>query len=803
MVNPVLRNGANGLAGALLVLLFGANATTARGEHRLVASWTRKAPVVDGRLDEAVWARAAEADGFALLNTGDRPARPETSVKVLTDGVCLFLGFRCADPSMGALVSRPRSRDGQVFLDDSVEVILDPTNERRTLFHLAANAHGSAWDTSATVRRSAVTEDEKWNGSWKVATSRGADSWVAEWRIPLAELGIPDRFPVTLGVNLCRTRPRGVLEFSSWSPCGVRFVEPESLGEIVIPDSSGQSYAGLLPTGREIVRGRPLVVRQGPPPLPRAGMVRYEVALTGPDGAVQSGHSADFALPDRGTITVPLPVLPNADGPHRLVARLRDAQTSQPLAVVTRDYEVRPELELKVNPSDLYSHRFAVTLRVRHPGASAPRSEIRLALVGDGGFPVESRTVSLPRGGSIPVAFSLRGRPAGKYQAKAELHLRGRILASGASAPLAYHPAPKVALGPDGYLRCGGRPFFPVGMYTLQDRGGRHDDLLALARAAGFNTTVFYAYGLPDLVPLMDAAARTGIHAFVYGTDPYRLRESRSTRAGVVRDLDARTTHPALLGWYLVDEPEGIGEADPFTVRSYYETVKATDPHHPCSLVVMSPAAAGLYADAADVVWVDPYPVPDLPVTYVSDCVEGVRKSVGPDKPVWAVLQAFDWNVWRNGVISGVHRPTPGEERCMTYLALVHGAKGIIYWAYTGSKYFIRDYPDHWQVMLRLAGELRELSPVLMSGLRAPRLTITPPRATLDTMVRRHAGSYYVFAVNRETSACKAALRLEGPRPARPIEVLFENRTVTARADGTWQDTFDPLAVHVYRVGAR
>ena len=100
----------------------------------------------------------------------------------------------------------------------------------------------------------------------------------------------------------------------------------------------------------------------------------------------------------------------------------------------------------------------------------------------------------------------------------------------------------------------------------------------------------------------------------------------------------------------------------------------------------MNPKPAAAYFQDADIIWTDPYPIPSRPVTMVSRWVSDAVSIAGPSKPVWAVPQAFDWNVWNKGKIDQAHRPTPEEERCMTYLALVHGAKGILYWAHTASK---------------------------------------------------------------------------------------------------------------------
>lgn len=136
----------------------------------------------------------------------------------------------------------------------------------------------------------------------------------------------------------------------------------------------------------------------------------------------------------------------------------------------------------------------------------------------------------------------------------------------------------------------------------------------------------------------------------------------------------------------------------------------------------------------------------------------------------------------------------------MTYLALVHGAKGIIYWAHTASKYYIRDYPDHWTYMKKLAGEMHDLTPALLTPDSQVMPGLEPKDAPIDMMVKQLSGETYVFAVNHDTKACTVKLSLPGMTASASVEVLFEKRSVAAE-NGAWQDDFKPLEVHVYKVG--
>ena len=83
--------------------------------------------------------------------------------------------------------------------------------------------------------------------------------------------------------------------------------------------------------------------------------------------------------------------------------------------------------------------------------------------------------------------------------------------------------------------------------------------------------------------------------------------------------------HPAILSWYIADEPDGAGssEGQPIgipvaDVRAAYELVRSLDPYHPVSLVLNCKYSAPLYADATDILMVDPYPV-SINTTFCSE----------------------------------------------------------------------------------------------------------------------------------------------------------------------------------------
>ncbi len=767
------------------------------------AAWTDKAPVIDGKLDDPAWAGAKEIGGFATLNASDKKPDAETYVKAMTDGKALYFGFRCVEPRMDKLTARKLSRDAEVWNDDSIEVIIDPTNGREKIYHLIANAAGSVYDAECIVEGpSRVSENPKWDGNWELVTSLGKGEWYAEWRIPFATMGItPDKAPC-LGLNLARGRVGAGEQLSSWSAADDLFTEPALLGELILPMNDKDMYSVLFPRTEDMDPWTQDLGFKVSNSSQKPMSTRYTYRLTG--GSDITSESGAFTIEPGATRAVRFSINLGIPGTHKLALALYDAVTSRTLWSCVRQFEVRTAIEMQESLYQLYQKKASVAITVAIEPARVSDTVLELKLMREGTqAPVAVQKLRPPYALKTPVIFDLSKQPKGVYSIKAQV-VKGRtMIASAQSRSMPYNPRPKVGFDKDGYLTVKGKPFFPIGMYTLQDgKGTDHDRVMAEAHKAGFNTTVLYAYTVDTVTPLLDAAARNDIKAFVYPTIPFSVRSVPLTDAQAVADVKARVHHPAVLGWYLVDEPEGIGKSSVAMARDLYQLVKQTDTEHPCSVVIMSPKAGADYCLCQDVIWTDPYPIPGSPAKRVADVVQGCVDAMTDGKPVWVVPQAFDWSVWNKGKINGEHRPTDAEERCMTYLALVHGAKGIIYWAHTASKYYIEDYPEHWSYMKKLAGEMRDLTPVLLTPNAERTVKVATEQPVIDTMVKEIGGQVYLFAVNREPGEYKASFTLAGIKHGKPAEVLFEGRQVQTTA-GVWADNFKPLEVHVYKLPAR
>ena len=270
--------------------------------------------------------------------------------------------------------------------------------------------------------------------------------------------------------------------------------------------------------------------------------------------------------------------------------------------------------------------------------------------------------------------------------------------------------------------------------------------------------------------------------------------------------VDAYKEHPAMLAWYLNDELPA--ELEP-RLEQYYHRVASADPNHPCFIVLCNMPEVKLFPATTDIIGVDLYPVPKSPVTIVSDEAEIAKAAVAFHKPLWLVPQAFGWYQYTSENKDRGHNPSAAElkegraptyeeTRCMTYLALTHGAKGLIYYCYYDLR-VLHQYQKMWGELKSIAAEVKTLSPMLLSPDDRGVALCLPPNGTIDTRLKQKGGRLYLIAINTATEPCQVTFNLGRLRSSQ-AEVLFEGRSVRL-AKARMIDDFKPMAVHVYDLG--
>ena len=286
----------------------------------------------------------------------------------------------------------------------------------------------------------------------------------------------------------------------------------------------------------------------------------------------------------------------------------------------------------------------------------------------------------------------------------------------------------EVIIGDDNQTLVDGRPFFPAGFYGT--RSGPTADPIA---KAGYTAAQTYDSNPQRCKEWLDDCQRLGLMGMVSVPRPFVDKFDEAKLRDAIRTVK---NHPALLAYYLFDEPSpSKPNQTPADLQRVYDVVADEDPYHPIGVCICVPKLFGTYVNCYDMVMPDPYPLVKArrPLTWVSDWMDTARGAIDDRKPVWVVPQAFGWDIIKDIPDPERYRtPTPAQERAMTYLALTHGARAVMYYCYhvyTGydaakkkaglhpyklGGYLPDQQPTLWCALEKLGDEMKRFGPALL-----------------------------------------------------------------------------------------
>ena len=156
-----------------------------------------RAPVLDGRLDDAAWRAAKPIGDLRQREPLEGAAATErTEVRVLFDEATLYIGVHAFDREPDKVVARILERDRVMMAeydgspkfdgDDAVAILIDGFHDHRNATVFATNPNSAEFDALLTDEGREFNID--WRGIWRVAAARTTDGWSAEFAIPFRSL---------------------------------------------------------------------------------------------------------------------------------------------------------------------------------------------------------------------------------------------------------------------------------------------------------------------------------------------------------------------------------------------------------------------------------------------------------------------------------------------------------------------------------------------------------------------------------------------------------------------------------------
>ena len=183
--------------------------------------------VLDGRLDEAVWAEVPEYTDFKMLKkAGGQLAAKQTIFKILPCEDRIYVGVKCLEPDRAHVLLK--HDQGSFAIDNSVEIFLSPIGKAADFYQFAV--------TQANRRSNIYYEEagnikpDRYAPVWNAAVYEGEDFWSVEVEFPLtAFYNTPySKWSDKWLVNVTRNgfSVKGGHTNTTWAPLSGSFLEP-------------------------------------------------------------------------------------------------------------------------------------------------------------------------------------------------------------------------------------------------------------------------------------------------------------------------------------------------------------------------------------------------------------------------------------------------------------------------------------------------------------------------------------------------------------------------------------------------
>jgi hypothetical protein len=213
------------------------------------------------------------------------------------------------------------------------------------------------------------------------------------------------------------------------------------------------------------------------------------------------------------------------------------------------------------------------------------------------------------------------------------------------------------------------------------------------------------------------------------------------------------------------------------------------------------------YLNHIDITGCDIYPIREerRDLAIVGDATERWKQVGRNQKPVWMVLQAFSWN--ELGDYYGhktVVYPSFTESRFMAYDAIIHGAKGILYW---GSHYLKSS--EFRQSLYALTSELEALQSFLVApeyknaSISLIELSRDISKRGIKMSVRKAEGQWIIILVNEDD---RAYMGVEvtgiGALNGHVLDLLYGSEKISVE-QGELITKIKPLEVKVFATSRR
>ncbi len=200
-------------------------------------------PVIDGRVDEALWMQVEPFSTFIQQEPNEGlPATERTELRFLLDRQNLYIGIICFDGQPEHILVSQSRRDADLTDTDSIRILLDTFNDGQNAFVFGTNPFGIEYDGQVTAEGQTgqiggggggAGFNLNWDADWTVRTRITERGWESEFVIPLKTLRYNPGEERTWGVNAMRNiRRKNEQVFLSPVPRGYNLYRVSIAGKL-------------------------------------------------------------------------------------------------------------------------------------------------------------------------------------------------------------------------------------------------------------------------------------------------------------------------------------------------------------------------------------------------------------------------------------------------------------------------------------------------------------------------------------------------------------------------------------------
>ena len=285
--------------------------------------------------------------------------------------------------------------------------------------------------------------------------------------------------------------------------------------------------------------------------------------------------------------------------------------------------------------------------------------------------------------------------------------------------------------------------------------------------------------------------------------------------------------NPTIIGWMHGDEPDNaqsLGQGKgygppvlPEKIVADYQRIKEADPTRPVMLNLGQGVAydnyigRGVrrgkledypkYVQGCDIVSFDIYPVVHDAkeiagrLWYVPRGVSRLREWTNDQKIVWNCIETTH-------ISNEKIKATPRQVRAEVWMSVIHGSRGLIYFAHEFKPKFIEAGlladPEMSKAVGEINAQIKALAPALNSAPVTEGIEVesSDKDVPIAWTARRQGGKLYLFAVSMREGETQGTITVKN---ASKMSVLGESGTLEG-AGGVFRDSFKDYDVHLYEM---